>query len=160
MMKLQGFSLLELLVVLTIISVISSLSIPMLNNFAAKDKVQIASHQIKQALRYARTESILKHERIVVCPSIDGALCDLEGNGIKLLVYSDDTRELMRVLDLPETISVNYRGFNPMYLGIAYDSTGLAQNNGTYSVMPPLNNSLPKQKIIVSKTGRVRTEAV
>ncbi|MBS99380.1 MAG: prepilin-type cleavage/methylation domain-containing protein [Oceanospirillaceae bacterium] len=71
----NGFSLVELLVVVSILVILVFVGVPSVNGFFASAKRQGALSELRSMLSLARSESISRWERVTVCRSIDGAVC-------------------------------------------------------------------------------------
>ena len=83
MRKIRGFSLIELMLVVTILGVLLALAVPTL-----RDSVESAgtNSQIKlvlTTLNLARSEAIKRGENVAICASDDGADCSAGSWSIK-----------------------------------------------------------------------------
>ncbi|MEJ2670024.1 MAG: GspH/FimT family pseudopilin [Gammaproteobacteria bacterium] len=86
----NGVSLLELLVVLVIIAMSSSLALPALNNTLERNRVDAAKKTLVSTLALARNEALKRGHAVRVCASQDSSACS--GNaadwGANLLVVA------------------------------------------------------------------------
>lgn len=71
-----GFSLLELMVVLVLLSLLMGLVTPALAGKASKQDRFFAAHQLYAELHRARVTAVSQQRHITVCPSRSGTRCD------------------------------------------------------------------------------------
>ncbi len=96
-MKIRGFTLFELLTCTSLFSVIAGVGFPSLYASLQYKRVQLASAQIHQALGEARGAAIEQHAYTVICPSLDGLICNRDGRweeGILVFVDADGDRQM------------------------------------------------------------------
>lgn len=67
--KQRGFSLIELLVTISIVAILAALVAPSFTNILAKQRVNSASSQLFSDLNLARIESIKRNRHVLACPS-------------------------------------------------------------------------------------------
>ena len=67
----KGFTLLEMLAVLTLTAVLFSFAIPFSRSFFLFFQARLLSDQIKNMLRYARNTAVLKHKTLLLLPLTD-----------------------------------------------------------------------------------------
>ena len=117
MNKQTGLTIVELMIVLTVIAVISSLAYPSFQQTLRINRVQTQTTQMMGTLMMARSEAAKSNQPVVVCRSDDGASCatgsghwtsgslvfrDIDGTGT--LSAGD---EIVRVNDsVPDTVSI------------------------------------------------------
>jgi type IV fimbrial biogenesis protein FimT len=70
-----GFSLLELLITLSIVFVLLMATVPELKNFFNQSKNQVISDQLLRAIHLARSEAISRGQAVTLCASSDGKHC-------------------------------------------------------------------------------------
>lgn len=71
----NGFSLIEVLVVISILAVFLMLSIPPLHSWLAQLEQELALERIKHAIEFAKNEAFRTHKTISLCPSADQKHC-------------------------------------------------------------------------------------
>jgi type IV fimbrial biogenesis protein FimT len=93
MRRQTGFTLVEQLTVLTVLSVLLAVSAPQLGPQLERQRLRAASSELLHALRFARANATLAGRPVVLCPSEDGESCttrsDWSGGWI---VYADGNR--------------------------------------------------------------------
>lgn len=68
-MLIQGFTLVEMMIVLAIIGVLTSIAVPAYRDFVASSRVRNASFDLIAMLTLARSEAIKRNANVVVGPS-------------------------------------------------------------------------------------------
>ncbi|MBD9426802.1 GspH/FimT family pseudopilin [Pseudomonas sp. PDM15] len=71
----QGFSLVELMIVLAIIAIVAAIAIPDYQSSMAANREISASNNLLGAMQFARSEAVTRRTGITVCASSDGSSC-------------------------------------------------------------------------------------
>lgn len=74
-----GFTLLELMVTVTVMAVLLAIAVPTFRNTIQRNRVSSASNDMLAALSYARTTAITRSQLVSMCPSPDGTTCTSAG---------------------------------------------------------------------------------
>lgn len=74
--KTLGFTLPELMTVVTIVTVSSMLAVSGFNRLLQRTRIDALSHQLINHLMVARSHAILKNQFVVMCKSANGFTCD------------------------------------------------------------------------------------
>lgn len=155
----EGFSLLELLIVLVLAAILVGLALPSFSSYLALSKLEAASRTLRMTTHLAKSEAIRRGTRVIVCPSGDGISCTRNPVN-QVIVFRDRNRNgrpdqakdiLSRHLLEGPTLSTSY---NRPYL--AFSPLGHASGtNGTYTIC---DNTYPDfgQLLIISVSGRAR----
>ena len=155
-------TLVEFLVVIALIAVLAGVAVPGLGGMLAGSRVKATAGRFMSHVNLARTQAILRGQRVVLCPSGDGVSCLPDGHwhrGWLVFVDSDGNREhaidepLLQVTgDAKEVVLVTSR----MRRRLVFQPTGLSPaSNGTYTVCSRRQEAAPLA-VIVSNTGRAR----
>jgi type IV fimbrial biogenesis protein FimT len=86
----RGFTLIELMFAMVLAAILLALAVPAFQDARAKSQVKAAATDISAALATARSESIRRGKRVVVCPSTDGATCADEEWDKGWITFVDD----------------------------------------------------------------------
>lgn len=70
-----GYTLVELLVVITIIGIVSAIAFPSFREMINANRLTGAANELVASLQIARAEAIRRNARVVICPSINGTAC-------------------------------------------------------------------------------------
>src|SRR5689334_11720360 len=71
----NGFSLIELLITLSIIIIISAIGISSITSFQKNSQAEMLKSQFLRAIQLTRNEAILRNEKIILCHSQDQKTC-------------------------------------------------------------------------------------
>lgn len=152
-----GFTLAELLIALVIFSLLVSMSAPGFSNLVSNHRLNQATDSIGRAIYLARTEAIIRGQRVVLCLSNAGSQCN-GGPATQLLLFADGDltgtpsapSDIIQQLPIPqEGISISY---NRPYL--RFTPLGhAAGTNGTFTFCKPDKQGA---MLIISTLGRMR----
>lgn len=73
-----GFTLLELLFVITVLAVLIGIGVPGLTAFVRSSRMASAANDIITDFAYARSEAVKRGVPVTLCKSADGAACDAD----------------------------------------------------------------------------------
>jgi type IV fimbrial biogenesis protein FimT len=153
----NGFTLLELLITLSIAAILLAATAPAFNDLITQNRVDSAADTLMRAVHLARTESIKRGSRVITCLSRGGNTCDTT-NADSVLIFSDSDRtgSPKNASDLIKTFQVDTTSVNITYNRpfLAYNAMGLASGtNGTFTVCGASGKG---DFVIVSSLGRAR----
>ncbi len=158
-MKQHGFTLLELMITVTIAGIVVTIGVPYFRETIRQNRLTAYTNQFVSSLSLARSEAIKRGRRVVVCPSTDGAACAASGDYEQgWIVFADANPANNATGDAGDVV---IRVFEKMPAGMTsigstevqslvfYTPDGLAQkSDGT-----PVGNSA---KWTVCKDGKAR----
>lgn len=153
----KGFSLLELVLCLVIISVMVLLSLPGLPVAEQSQQIRIIE-TLADLLRLARSEAIKHNQGVTVCPW-GNSQCGVNWNEGAMIMLNNEILTAERWQLAPDRLS--WRGFSGQQtLEFAPDGSLLYQN-GSFSLCPADPLSAASQQLIINSAGRMRlvTEA-
>ena len=163
----KGFSLIELLIVFSIISILSTFSVHGVRQLIDQKQQRNAVTALTSALMSAQAYSRSSGFKTILCPSVTGVRCDSHSdwsNGWINYIDSDESHTLNnaeRVIavknNVLEEISYNLAApGNPQKI-IFYRNGRLWPNSSFTVCHRKLNDG---SKIIMTQSGRIRTEKI
>ena len=159
-----GYTLIELLITLSILSILSLTAFPSFSTIVAQERSTVLINSLARSLAYARTEAITKNTTIVSCQSNNGSECNHSGNWHNGWIVFNDTnntkqREPEEALLLVYTAADN--GTQAIFNGAAnidhymkYKPSGQAYPNGSFLICNP-GIGIGKA-LIMTQSGRLR----
>ncbi|MGB4911492.1 MAG: GspH/FimT family pseudopilin [Candidatus Dechloromonas phosphoritropha] len=105
-LKHSGFTLLELLIVVTIVAILGMIAIPSFRTLLLNNRLATATNDLLTDLALARSESSRLGKRVTLCISADGAACDTGSawqNG-RITFVDESTSGTVGTVDSGETI--------------------------------------------------------
>ncbi len=167
----RGFTLLELLITLSIAAILLAVAIPSYQGIVQRNAVAAHANDLIGALNYARSEAVTRGAPVIVCQSADQLTCTTDEYGWSegWIVYAptppstqvtDDNRlRVKSALDGQVRISGNAL----IEHAIAFDARGFTRQvvngslaTGTFTVTG--GDAAPGTDIVISSSGRVRSE--
>jgi len=150
--SLLGFTLIETLLVLTIIAVMAVLSVPFYQSFQIRTQLDDRSEEIVQSLRKAQSKAMAVEDDKVFGVHFENNKFVL----FKNTPYNPDDPD-NEITDLPATLSISFN-LNGGGSEVVFDKLkGTTANDGTVSISSVNNES---RTINVSQVGKIEVGAV
>ncbi len=156
-----GYSLYELLVTLSIASLLIVIGVPMLSGSVARSRQSVEINALFHAIHLARKESIVRRRPVSLCPSVDGESCEPGRDwSAGWILFVNEDGDQPPILDEGEPVldrhsisegtrlTANRRGFT-------LRAIHRRATNGTFVVCDAAGRIRPKA-LVVSWTGRPR----
>jgi type IV fimbrial biogenesis protein FimT len=99
----RGFTLMELMVTITIAAILAGLAVPSFRELIANNRLKSHTSALHTTLLQARSEAIKRNGRVVLCKSADGATCTTAGGWQQGWILFADTNDNAAV-DAGETL--------------------------------------------------------
>ncbi|MGB0514294.1 MAG: GspH/FimT family pseudopilin [Wenzhouxiangellaceae bacterium] len=157
----NGFTLIELMLVVAVAAVIASLALPSLDRFADRNRIESTANELVAHINLARLEAVMHRRVVVVCPSTDGQRCS-GGNQWHhgWIVFRDDDRndvadrveDLLRVGPVRKRLWMDSAGRKR----IRYQPDGTAGGSNLSIKLCDLEHADLAHAVIVSNPGRPR----
>jgi type IV fimbrial biogenesis protein FimT len=102
----QGFTLVELMVTLTLVAILAMLAVPSFNQAIASSQLSSATNEIYTALVQAKSEAVRRGTRVTVCATANGTTCSDDPGGWNTgwITFVDTTRTGSVNLDSGEDV--------------------------------------------------------
>jgi len=160
--SIRGFTLLEALIVLTIICILLSLGMPALSKFIAHQKIVAANNTLVADLNFARSVAANQQQSMIVCPGNPTDGCSqtpMWEQGWIVFADSNQNRRLDQEespLRVTQSVDKNIRISSSNYRKrVRFNPEGFA-GGSNLSIHICHHAVLQGSKIVISNTGRVR----
>lgn len=162
-MRHRGFTLLELLISLTIVSLVLGFAWPAWTALHRKSQATLAVRQLVSAVHLARNTALTRHQRVTLCPSRDGQRCGGDWKDTLVIFTGNDTEiaegELISRLPASSDNLIEWRAFRPAAM-LQFQSNGATYGyNGTFIICPPDGDARYARALVLNKAGRLRIAA-
>jgi type IV fimbrial biogenesis protein FimT len=150
----NGFTLLEMLVTISIILILLSLFIPSQKAMLTKSKTDVMRMQLLRAINLAHIEAITKNELVTICQSSDQKTCFGHWSDGYIVIVN---RKVIYAFLNPENQGQLYwRAFPNNQAQLDYLPSGtLRAENGTFWYCSSEAKN-PSWAIVISQSGRAR----
>jgi type IV fimbrial biogenesis protein FimT len=167
----RGVTLIELLVTLSVLSILLTVGVPSFNQFSTSSRLNSFSNTLFSHMTLARSEAIKRNSRVVICKSSDGLSCANSGSwsqGWIVFVDLDNNAGISGGEQILTTMSAlptgyNFSGNTNVSSYISYDGQGIpkltsgAFQSGTITLCPtPPAAGGNGRDIIIGGSGRLR----
>ncbi|WP_313209987.1 GspH/FimT family pseudopilin [Stutzerimonas nitrititolerans] len=125
----QGFTLVELLITISLIAIISSMAMPALADLIAYNRQQALLRQVQAAVQKTRAEAVIQRRMIVLCGISDAATCSRDWSRGWLTVV-EGTQEILNVTQIPLADELRWSGFGDQR--VLFIEDGTTRNNGRF----------------------------
>ena len=157
----RGFTLLELIITLSIAAILLAIATPSFTNFAQKRAVSQKTLQVRGALELARGLAVSQHQIWTVC-TVNAANACVKDDGLRLLVFFDDNLDnsfsagesLQQEVDINSVQMALAASFGVNY--IRFSGTGEAMEMGNFEICSSNQNFDYGRRVIIFRSGRVR----
>lgn len=105
----SGFSLVELLILLSLIAIVATLAIPSYRLLICKTRVRVTTAQLMRLITQAREMAIHYQTAVIICGSQSGIDCDGEWAQGQLIAIKQPRKELSAYPELAQGIRVEWR---------------------------------------------------
>lgn len=160
----SGFTLLELMITLLLLSILLVLSMPEFNTLMERQKAELAIRKLATTIELAKSSAIASGTMVTLCRSSDGLKCGGKWqDGVLVFTDANGDREINQQDQLQRYITfpfmkgeLKWRAFqNRQYLQIT--SLGFTRyQNGNFTYCPEDLNPIFASQLIINRTGRVR----
>ena len=157
----SGYSLYELLITISVASIILALGTPYLGALAARNRLHVEINALFHAIHLARKESIMRREVVSLCPSADGQQCQPGRDwSMGWIMFNNRDRDEPPHVDAGEPVLQIHRVSSAVQLaanrrGFTLRATFLRATNGTF-VACDRHARTPARALVISYTGRPR----
>ena len=156
----NGFSIIELLATVALVSFLFSVAIPSVSSLSQKDRATNAANTLVATLNAARGEAITRNMRLTVCQSENRTECGTGGWDKGWILFTDagvpgevDIDD--KILHFSEPLFDDMRlSSNRFESYISFYSDGTSNDTGSFQLCN-INDQDSVTSICISKTGRM-----
>ena len=171
----QGFSLFELMIGLSIMSVLVALAVPSFQDYGRSTRVIATQNEVVTALNFARNEAIRRSTPVTVCATsnftactasttwVDGWMAFVDNGGAASAVDAGD--EILQSWQGPGNNGVAVAATGPSAAWVQFTATGLANPTTTNKSVLIQSHScasgeLRRLRVTVNGIGAIRNDRV
>ncbi len=162
--RIRGFTLLELLVSLGLVSLLSVWGLPLLGGAGQTAEAAQFSQIVTRTLAIARSRAVATGERVTLCASTNQHSCVKNWLGeVTILVFTDKNRNFR--LDRHDTLhldqALSLRHGNAYWRGslgrpyLRFRIDGSAVEYGRFSYCPQTGDARRRRQLVINRVGRV-----
>ena len=161
MKKYSGFTLVELIVVIGMIGILMAFGIPAMGTFVKNDRLSTQINALVGHLAYARSESVMRRQRVGLCVSDNMTECSGDDWAAGWILFVDADGDSVHstdeeILRVKQALAGNNTLTSTLVGGFFYDNRGFsASGTGTFSLCDD-RGAANMKSISISNTGRVR----
>ena len=162
--KNHGYTLIELLITLSIISILAITVFPNFSALIAQERSTILTNRLASSLAFARSQAIIKQTTILTCQSNNGSECNRSDNWHNgWIVFIDNNQNKQRDSEekLLHIFAAANNGTQARFNGgfgidhyVKYKPSGHAFPNGSFLICNP--NIGTGKALIMMRSGRLR----
>ena len=159
--RISAFSLLELMVVISITLIIISFAAPSFGSLISRSQIENKANTVFDIFQLARGTAISQGKFITLCPSIDGQQCNQQWQlGLMAFIDNNHDREFSGndeiITFLPSTTTSTLHGNQPYF---TYNPLGALKGRmGSVITCPSGEKLSTSVRLLISQMGRVRTQ--
>ncbi len=161
----SAFTLLELLVAISILVVIAGIATPSMSTIIEANRLESGLESIFTALITARSEAISRNQNIIVCKSANGAACTIAGEWEQgwIIVVDENSNGTQ---DAGESVTNSFSALQyglTLRAGAAYadkvrfSPDGTVSDGDIFRLCPADNSIIKARTLVMTITGRPRT---
>ena len=185
MKKYSGFTLVEVMITLIVVSILLAVGLPSLKSFLQGNQMVAATNELLSAIHIARSEAIKLQSSVTICESANGTSCtspgandwedgwivfvdadsNLTGTGAACTAIGTDC--LLRTHGAITDSRFTVAGLNPGGADInsvTFDARGIPRNaagawlSGTFSIcnVNDAGSTIDSRAVVLNLSGRVR----
>lgn len=164
-----GFTLVELIVTLSLVAILATVGVPNFANFIANNRLTAQANELVTSLNLARSEAIKRSSRVSVCRSNNNTSCSGTWNDGWIVFVDantagtvDGTDTVLRSATRPggaATLSATSTSTGTAINFVQFQAIGLT-TDATFALTASGCTGQNSRNITVSTSGRIQTQKV
>lgn len=145
----RGFSLIELLVAISILGILSAIALPSFSEALLSNKLRSYANNLVASAHLARSEAIKSNSVVTLCVSSDGASCAAGGWEQGWIVLSGAT-----VIKHQQAVASGYK-ITASAASVSFQPTGVGATQATLTICRATPTAGSQERVVsISATGR------
>jgi type IV fimbrial biogenesis protein FimT len=157
--RLKGTTLVELMVVVSILAILGTLGVPNFLSILTKSRITSETNQLNGLIRFARFKAIEQEQLAVLCPTSDYSLCNDDWNAPKI-VFIDANHNNERDPEEPMLMSMpKSNNSNQIYSrnrSLKFYESGITASPASVRICPSSKEAKYARLLTVSLQGKIR----
>lgn len=164
--QIKAFTLIELIVTITILAIITTIALPHFHGLMAKQEIKSTTHNLIMSMHLAKNHAAIQHNNVVICPSADGLNCQANSWNSGYLGFMDINKN--RQVDVDEKIiftrAINLKYGNLDWRGtlsipsLTFQASNGLPNGSNGSFYYCSSDQVTHSKVVLSRMGHIRVE--
>jgi type IV fimbrial biogenesis protein FimT len=152
--KARGFTLIELMISITILAILLGMAVPSFNNAVLGGKLSAFSSSLVASTQIARSEAIKRNEIVRICASSNGSSCGSSGGWEAgwIILMADDS-VLQRQQALPNEFKIAQTGGNAT---LSFPPSVIGATTATFTVCRATPVGKQNRVVTVTASGSTR----
>lgn len=151
--KINGFGLIEILIALSLISILVFVGVPAMQHLTTRNRVNTYVNQLVTAINFARSEAIKRGQPVIFCGSGNLKNCDGQWQKGQIILMNNHIARVFQALPAGDQLSWSSSLGKDTALEML--PTGFTNGqNGSFIYCP--HDKQYAKKIVINQTGRVR----
>ena len=148
----HGFTLVELMTVLTVMAVLLAVAVPAFDGVRLSTRLNAYANSLVAASQLARSEAIKRNATVTLCASADGSTCATNGHWEAGWVVRTDTTLIRAQPAAADGYLLRDAG---NLSSLSYEATGLGVNQSTITICRATPSAGSQERVVkISATGR------
>ncbi|MFV3306621.1 GspH/FimT family pseudopilin [Pseudomonas sp. NY15181] len=149
-----GFTLIELMVTIVVLAILISVAAPSFTSTIRDSKLTTTSTELQSALQLARSEAVMRHNRVTLCRrNAAGDNCENGTDWSAGWLIRQSGGDIIKVWQAPSDVAIT--GPNA---GVIYQSNGMVSTATSLSVTQPSCSGNQKRTLSVALSGLSKIE--